>query len=189
MTRKINVFGLVAGVLTLVLIAISVYVPWWQFTVGEPTALAQVNFSPVNLNFSLLGNLLTVPIIWALNIASLLTLTAGGIVMLIYSVIPNKSYSKQLLGFGYKKPLYAVVLFAVELVTLYVSAKTLLGFDFPLSGAATVAVPASIAPGGANISISVFGALLWPFYLAVVVAALCIVARVYHHKVAKSSAA
>ncbi len=186
MDRKINLFALVAGVLTLVLIAVSVYVPWWQLLVGNP--LVEVNFSPVNLNFSLLGNLLTVPLIWALNIASLLTLAVGGIVMLIYSVVPTKPYAKQLIGFGYKKPLYAVILFLVELVGLYLSVKLMLGFDLPLMGSAILNLPASIAPGGANIGITVSSALMWPFYLAVVVVALCIIARVYHGRVSQSAA-
>ena len=100
--QKINLIALIAGVSTLLLIAVSVFVPWWQFTVGKP-AFAQVNFSPVNLNFSILGNPITIPLIWAMNLACLLTLASGGIVLLIYSLMPSKPYAKRLLGFGYKK--------------------------------------------------------------------------------------
>lgn len=115
MQRQINYIALVAGILTLVLIAVSVFVPWWQFTVGDP-AIAQMSLSPVTYNMALFGQILTMPLIFALTLGSMLTLIAGGIIMLIYSVFPTKSYSKQLLGFGYKKPFYAIILFALALL-------------------------------------------------------------------------
>ncbi len=122
--NKINIIALIAGISTLLLIAISVFVPWWQFTVGKPT-IAQVNFSPVNFNLAFLGSQVTVPLIWATNLACFLTLLSGGIIMLIYSLKPNKSYSKKLLGFGYKQPLFAVVLFVIELIALTIVAQSL----------------------------------------------------------------
>jgi hypothetical protein len=182
MQRQINHIALVAGILTLVLIAISVFVPWWQLSVGEP-AMATVNVSPVNFNFALFGNILTIPLIYALNIASLLTLAAGGIIMLAYSLYPTKSYSKQLLGFGYKKPLYAVILFAIALLGMYFSVRYLAGMDFPLNGSGTMGIPKAIADISVNVSVPVSAYLGWPFYLAIVVAALCIAARIYHRKI------
>ena len=109
MGRKINWFGLAAGIITLIVLVISFYVPWWQLTIGEN--LIKVNASPVNTNFGLFGTQFTVPLIWALNLISILTFTASGLVMLIYSLNPTKSYSKHLLGFSYKKPLYVLIIF------------------------------------------------------------------------------
>ena len=73
MQNKINIVALVAGISTLVLIVISIFVPWWQLVVGNPS-IATVNISPVNLNLALLGNSLTVPLVLAINIAVALTL-------------------------------------------------------------------------------------------------------------------
>jgi hypothetical protein len=181
MQTKVNWIGVAGGIATLLLIAISMIVPWWRFTVANPV-LAEANFSPVNLNFALFGSALTIPIIWAVNIASLLSLAAGGIIMLIYSVMPAKPYSKRLLGFSYNKPLFAVVLFAVELVVLTVLVKTYSGFTFPLMGSATIQLPQSMAQG-VNIGVGVSAAFEWPFYFAIVVAGLCLAARLYHKKV------
>ena len=108
--------------------------------------------------------------------------------MLIYAAFPMKSYAKPLLGFGYKKPLYALILFIVELAVLYFSATVLTGISFPLAGSGALTLPSSIAPGGVSISVVVSSAFGWTFYLAIVVAALCIAARVYHHKVAAAPA-
>jgi hypothetical protein len=185
MTRQYNYVALAAGILTIVLISASVFVPWWQFAVGNP-AFATVNFSPVNFNFALFNTLLTVPILWALNIACLLTLLAGGVAMLVYSVLPNKSYSKQILGFGYKKPFYALILFIVELLILYFSATMLTGMSFPLIGSTMLALPSALAPGGISVSVVVSAAFGWTFYLAVAVVVLCIAARVFHRKVSAS---
>jgi len=180
--KQINIIALAAGVSSLVLVAVSWFVPWWQFIVGNP-AIATVNFSPVNFNFALFNTLLTVPIIWALNLACLLTLLAGGVAMLVYSFLPNKSYSKAILGFGYKKPFYAIVIFIIELLILYFSATLLTGMSLPLMGSAALTLPTAFAPGGISISVAVSAAFGWTFYFAVVVVALCIAARFYHKKV------
>ena len=187
MQNKINIIALAAGISTLLLIAISIFVPWWQFNVGNP-AIASVNVSPVNLNLALLGDSLTIPLIYALNIASALSLASGGIIMLIYSVRPNKSYSKKLLGFGYKKPLYAVILFIVALISMSFMVPIFSGFAIPLTGSGAMSLPQSMVPNGANVSIAVSAGFGWPFYFAIVVAGLCVAARVYHRKLVAKDA-
>ena len=102
MQLRVNWLGLAGGVTTIVVVIVSLFYPWWQLTVGEN--LAKANVSPLNTNFNLLGTTFTIPLIWALNVVSLLTLVASGIAMVVYSIIPTKSYSKHLLGFAYKKP-------------------------------------------------------------------------------------
>lgn len=184
MAGKINIVALIAGILTFVLIAVSLFVPWWQFTVGDP-AIAQVGLSPVTYNLALFGTVLTMPLVYALTIGSMLTLIAGGIIMIVYAVYPNKSYSKQLLGFGYKKPLYAVILFGVALLALYISATYFGGMNVPISGSGTMGLPQAIGDVGVGVSVKVNSSLNWPFYFAIVVAALCIAARLYHKKVAE----
>lgn len=182
MQRQINYLALAAGVMTLVLIAVSVFVPWWQFTVGEP-AIAEMSLSPVTYNMALFGQILTMPLVYALVLGSMLTLIAGGIIMLIYSIFPTKSYSKQLLGFAWKKPLYAIALFIAALFTLYLSAGLLGGIDVPLNGAGTMGLPEAVGDVGVDISVKVNSSLNWPFYFGIAVAILCVAARVYHYKI------
>src|SRR5208282_4153308 len=127
-----------AGIITLIVLVISFYVPWWQLTIGEN--LIKVNASPVNTNFGLFGTQFTVPLIWALNIISILTFTTSGMIMLIYSLNPTKSYSKHLLGFSYKKPLYALISFVAGLIAIIMIAG-FLGMSIPLMGSTTLALP------------------------------------------------
>ncbi len=103
--------------------------------------------------------------------------------MMIYSLKPNKSYSKKLLGFAYKKPLYAVIIFVVTLIAMSFIVQGFSGFAFPLMGSSVMSLPGNLVPNGTNVSVYVSAAFGWPFYFAIVVAGLCIVARVYHRKV------
>jgi uncharacterized membrane protein len=108
--------------------------------------------------------------------------------MLIYSVRPDRSYSKKLLGFGYKKPLYAVIFFVIGLFAMGYLAQKFSGFAFPLIGAGTLSLPGSMAPDGTTISVAVSAGFVWPFYFAVVVAGLCLAARLYHRKIGVDTA-
>jgi hypothetical protein len=183
MERRINWFGLAAGIITLVVVVVSLFLPWWQLTIGDK--LIQVNASPMNTNFGLLSLQFTIPLIWAWNLASILTFVAAGLIMLLYSVIPTKSYSKELLGFSYKKPIYALISFVVGLLVL-VAIASFAGVSIPVMGSSNVALPTQFMPLGLSISVLVSANFQLPFWLAVVAAALCIAARLYHRRVAKA---
>ena len=145
MQTKINWFGLAGSITVITLITISMFVPLWQLTVGDD--LVTTNASPLNTNFNFIGDSFTIPIIMALNIASIISLSAGGIVMLIYSLKPQKSYSKRLLSFAYKKPLYSVLLFVIGLLLITILVKSLFSIDVPLSGSVTSTLPTEMTQG------------------------------------------
>jgi len=179
LNRNINWFGFAAGIVTLVVLVISLFIPWWQLTVGDN--LMKVNASPVNTNFGLFGAQFTLPLIWALNLVSVLTFTASGLVLLFYSLMPIKSCSKQLLGFSYKKPLFSLITFVSGLLII-TSIAGLLDINVPIVGSTTLNLPSNLTMG-ANINASVSGSFQLPFWLAMVAAALCIAARLYHERV------
>ena len=101
--------------------------------------------------------------------------------MLIYSVVPTKSYSKQLLDFAYRKPLYTVVFFVVGLLIITLLFGTILSLNVPLMGSTTITLP-TVITSGVTISFLV-SAEFWPFWLAAVAAGLCLAARLYHKRV------
>jgi hypothetical protein len=180
MQTKINWVGLAGGVTTIALIIISLFSPWWQITVGED--LVKANVSPLNTNFNFLGNTFTIPLIWALNLSSLLSLVASGIAMLVYSIIPTKPYSKHLLGFAYKKPLFILLLFVIVLFALTQIIQAMFSLSVPLIGSTTATLPESMTYG-ATIAVLISAEFQWPFWLAAVAAGLCIAARLYHKRV------
>ena len=180
MQAKINWFGLAGGVTTIVVIIVSLFSPWWQLTVGEN--LAKANVSPLNTNFNLLGTTFTIPLIWALNVVSILTLVASGIAMIVYSIIPTKSYSKHLLGFAYKKPLYTLLFFVIALFALTLLVQALFSFNVPLMGSTTTTLPTALTRD-ITISVLLSAEFQWSFWLAAVAAGLCIAARIYHKRI------
>jgi hypothetical protein len=128
---------------------------------------------------------MTIPLLFALNLATILIMTAGGIALLIYAVKPGKTYSKRLLGFGYSKPLFSVILFTVVLIALQQIIKMAINLDIPLLGTINSTLPQTQA-FGVTVTVLISASFQWPFYLAIIVAALCLVARFYHKKVATS---
>ncbi|MGD0451385.1 MAG: hypothetical protein ABSA79_10085 [Candidatus Bathyarchaeia archaeon] len=184
MERRINWFGLAAGITTLLVLVVSLFVPWWQLTIGDK--LLQVNASPMNTNFGLLNLKFTVPLLWAWNLVSVFIFVAAGVVMLVYSIFPTRSYSKELLGFSYKKPLYILISFFIGLIVM-ISIASVIGFNVPAVGKSNIALPSQFMPSGLSISAFVSAGFQFPFYLAIAAAALCIVARLYHGRVVKTT--
>ena len=180
MKTKLNWFGLAGSISIFVLIIISLFISWWQLTVGDD--LVKANASPIYTNFNFLSDSFTIPLLLALNIGSCISLAAGGIALLIYSVKPAGSYSKRLLGFGYRKPLYSVVLFVVGLFIITFIVKSVFSLDVPILGSSVVTLPQGMTQG-TTVSVPMSAVFLWPFWLAVVAAGLCIAARFYHSKI------
>jgi len=188
--KRVNWFALIGGALTLVLTVASIFVPWWQITVGR--TLAKVSFSPVSLSTNVIGYDVAIPIIMAISWMFIVLLVSAGIVLLVYSIMPTKPYSKRLLGFGYKKPLGTLVAFVV-LMLLLTNAGTIFGMmpassspsgadlNVPWIGSKTVHLPSSMAQG-TILGIAISAEIEWTFWLAVAVAALCVTARLYHKK-------
>ncbi len=176
----INWLGLAGAVVTIILIVVSLFYPWWQFRVGED--LIAANISPLNINFSVLGSAFTMPLLWALNLASIFMLLVSSITMTIYSVFPAKSYSKQLLDFSYKKPIYMLLVFVICLVAAVVLAQALLHFNVPVTGTVNSTLPVPLGQS-TTVSVVISAEFQWPFVLAIVSAVLCVAARLYHSKI------
>jgi hypothetical protein len=180
MQLRINWVGLAGGVTTIVVVAVSLFYPWWQLKVGD--GLVTANASPLNTSFNVLGTSFTMPLLWAMNMASMLTFLVSGITMIIYSLLPAKSYSKTLLGFAYKKPLYTLLAFVIFLFASTLLVQVLLHFTIPLAGSTNSAFPIPLIQG-TSVSVLISTGFQLPFWLAIVAAGLCIAARIYHKRV------
>ena len=179
LNTNVNWFGFAAGIITLIALVVSLFIPWWQLTFGDN--LMNINASPVNTNFDLFGTQFTLPLISALNIVSVLIFASGGLVMLFYSVKPTKSFSKQLLGFSYKKPLFSIIAFVSGLMILTLIAS-LFGIKVPIFGSATVNIPSNFLMW-ASVETTVSGNFQLPFWLGVIAAVMSIAARLYHGRI------
>ena len=183
MLPRINWFGLVGAIITLMVVTASLYVPWWQISIGE---LGTLGFSPVRSGTEILGTTLTIPLVWTLNMVGLLLLITSGAIMFVYSLLPAKSYSKHLLNFAYKKPFYTIVFFVIILIATPLILQAIMNISIPITGTSKMSIPADFLGGGTSIDVLVSAGFLWTFWLAIVAAALCIAAKIYHRKVASA---
>jgi hypothetical protein len=188
--KDANWFALVGGALTLVMAVASLFVPWWQVTVGQN--LARIGFSPVSLPINIMGYSVALPIIVAVSWMFMMLLVSAGAVLIVYSIMPSKPYSKRLLSFAYKKPLGTLIAFLVLLVLMtnsgtifgmILGSSNLSGADLnvPWTGAKTLQLPSSMTQGSV-LEIIVSAEFGWTFWLAVAAGGLCVAARLYHKK-------
>ena len=201
LNRLINWFGLVAGVLMLVVVSLSFFTPWWQLQVGSN--LATVNADPFYSNFGVLGLKFVVPILLALNIGTMVLFVISGALLILYSIKPLKSYGKELLCYGYKRPIYTIIGFIIVLTLIaYVVPGIINAISggqanlasplFPLIGTSTIQLPTGIFSGSSSnsiqVGISVITSFQYTFYLAVAATILAIIARFYHRIIAVTAA-
>ncbi|MEM0253781.1 MAG: hypothetical protein QXK78_04390 [Candidatus Bathyarchaeia archaeon] len=177
--RAINWLGLIGGVASIALVVLSPYIPWWRLTVGED--LFVVNTSPFNFNFNFLGSSFTIPVILALNLSSILMLLISGMIMIVYSLNPSKTYSKRLLYFAYKKPMYSVILFLTGIIILTLTLNLMFNFNMPIHGDSQVSI--SNVAQATTIILPVKTSFYWPLWFAILTAIICIAARIYHKNI------
>jgi len=198
---RLNWFALAAGVLMLVVVALSIFTPWWKLQIGSGTGFVAVNANPFYTNISLLRLNFVIPILFAVNIAMIALFTASGVIFIIYSIKPTKSYSKHLLSYGWKRPLYTIIGFIVVIaVILYVVPEVINSMGHtsmvpvplvPLIGSSVIQLPSGMF-GNSNsiqIGITVITTFEYTFYLGVAAAVLGIVARVYHPRIVSNAVA
>lgn len=177
--RIVNWPGLVCAVTTATLVLLSfLYAsPWWQVKVGD--GVAQANISPLDYSANLLGTSIEVPIIWFMNLSSKLTFIACAVALFIYSVATQKSFSRNLLKFGYKKPIMIFILFVVILVGASYAGGSFIGISVPLSGVSTQ----TISMGEITASIPISTSFTGVFWLAAATAVLALITKIYDWKV------
>jgi len=194
--KAVNWFALASGALMLIVVALSIFTPWWKLQIGNGSGLVTINANPFYTNFNVLRLNFVVPVLFALNIGTMVLFAVSGVVFIIYAVMPAKRYSKHLLSYGWKRPLYTLIVFmAVLMLILYVAPHVINAMSHtsvipvplvPIIGSSKIQIPSNIFGGGSNsvqIGVTMNSTFEYTFYLAVVAAALGIVARIYHRRI------
>jgi hypothetical protein len=186
-----NWFVLTVGILMLAVVCLSIFTPWWRLQIGSGTTFATINADPFYTNFGVLGLNFVIPIIFAINIGTMALFTISGALLILYSIKPTKSYSKQLLCYAYKRPIYTfvgfivtllVVSYALPIVVNKVGGVNLSVPLFQLVGTSIIQLPAHLSGSSIQIGVTVVTAFQYTFYLGVIATALAIVARIYYRK-------
>ncbi len=120
--RKINVPGLIVGILTLIVPFLGA---WWELKIGEAFFLA---LDPFNPEMVLLGEKISIPVVYWLGISlKILIFLSGGLTIL--GSISSRWWSKHLVKFGSTKLIWLV---AGTFISILILNLGIPGFELPL---------------------------------------------------------
>ncbi|MGQ9552006.1 MAG: hypothetical protein ACUVUE_06215 [Candidatus Bathycorpusculaceae bacterium] len=178
--RKLNWFGIASGVAAAVLLLLSIAyaAPWWQLSIAE--GLGKVDVSPLDINAQFLGLDVEIPILWYLTLSGKLIMLTAIVALFACSICPENKYAKNLLSYGYKRPLIMVTVLVVILIILTALVGLILPIKVPFLGTETT----TLTFEGAKVSVPIYASFTWVFWLAIITAALAVLARVYHRRIA-----
>lgn len=193
---SVNWFGVIAGVLML---ALPLMGPWWYAAAG--TGAMEIALSPFDVNISLLDQPLQSSLVGIFLLAVKISFIIAGTFMIAGSLFPEQWWSRRLVRFGVMKPFWSIVSLLIPLVV------GALAFNFILPGA--LAGMMGGATGGARVTMQlsmpyisgtttsmiqigststltapITASLTGVFWVAVVVAVLGVIARIYHRRFA-----
>ena len=189
---QMNWFGLVAGALMLVLPFLG---PWWSATVGN--GAMDLALSPFDYRISLLEQPITSTLVGYFLLAAKLSVMIGGALMIAGSVEARRWWGRRLVRFGVMRVFWMVIgLIALLLVGAFflnsilpsllggmVEEEMAMQFNVPyVEGATTSTIQIGDT---ATVTAPITASLTGIFWVAVVVAALGVVARIYHRRFAK----
>ncbi len=188
---RVNWFGVAAGVLMLVLPFMG---SWWEATVG--TGAVEFSFSPFNYDASLMDQPLTSPLVGYFMLAARLMVIIGGVLMLAGSLMPTRWWGRRLVRFGAMKVFWMIIMIIVMLLAgAFFMNKFLPGIISEMAegeGEVQLNVPyivgtttSSVQAEDATLTAPINTSLTVIFWVAVLVAALGIGARVYHGRLLK----
>lgn len=197
---SINWFGVIAGVFML---ALPFMGPWWIGRAG--TGAMEIALSPFDLNASFMGQPLSSSLVGLFLLFAKISMLIAGTFMILGSIFTKQWWSRQLVRFGVMKPFWMIIMLMVMLLIGTVIFNSVLpgvisGMASEAGGSAGGAVQTSInipyisgtatstIALGSNVAITapVTLSLTGTFGVAVFVAALCIVARIYHRRFTRS---
>ena len=186
-----NWFGLVAGVLMLLLPFLG---PWWHATVG--TEAMEVALSPFDYRISLLEQPISSTLVGYFLLAAKISVIIGGVLMISGSVGAKRWWGRRLVRFGAMKVFWMLIgLIALLLLGAFFLNSILpnlisgmvedgsMQFNVPyVEGTTTSTIQIGDT---ATITAPITASLTKIFWVAILVAALGVAARIYHRRLVK----
>ena len=184
---SVNWFGLVAGLLMLVLPFLG---PWWRATVG--TGAAEIELSPFDYNVSLVGKPISSTFVGYFLFAAKLSVMIGGALMIAGSLGAKRWWGRRLVRFGAMRVFWMLIgLIVLLLLGAFILNNVLPGMLGGMVGG-TMQLNVPYLDGSTTLTAQVgdvvtvtapmTASLTGIFWVAILVAALGVAARVYHRR-------
>ncbi len=175
--KKINPIGIAGSMLLLITLYLSVFYGcyWWEMTVGEGAGFLGV--SALNYEVNILGTPVRAEILYFINMIAQLLFVESAITMFIYSLLPSRGFSENLMKFAYLKPMITLLFFIISLLMLLIPLPaTLLNKTLPIIGEEIISVNIM----NISLNIPLRAGFTITFWLTVIASLLCALAPVYH---------
>jgi len=173
---KINILGVIAAILVLAVVFMGK--PWWTLRGGE--GFLEVTYSPTNIDITVLGKPINIPIIPYLTQAATIALALSAILLLVGSLIAGKSIGLSLTKVGYDKPLIITIVFTAALYMLPKMIGQTLGVGVPVTGEKILTLETMIGGVKVHASIPVKAELLAEYYVAWFASVIALVSGIVH---------
>jgi uncharacterized protein YacL len=186
LVRRINWFGVIAGVMMLI---IPFTGAWWNFRVG--TGAIEVATAPYYISVTALGQPMSSDLTTYITLGVKISIILAGVFLLLASLFVDEWWSKRLFKFGALKVLWSVIGLIVMLVIMSIAVNKLLpnyvsqlkGFSIPtISGSTTSVLTMSMGGSQGTVTIPISMGLTGAFGFAVVAAVFGVLARIYHRR-------
>jgi hypothetical protein len=186
LVRRINWFGVIAGVMMIVMPLTGA---WWNLRVG--TGAIDVATAPYYINITALGQPMSSDLTTYITLGVKITLILAGVFLLLASLFVDKWWSKRLFKFGALKVLWSVIGLIVMLVIMSIAVNKLLpnyvselkGFGIPtISGSTTSVLTIGMGGSQATVTIPITMGLTGAFAFAIVTAVFGVLAWIYHRR-------
>ncbi len=182
--RKINIAGVVSGVITLYLAILGG--SWWVVTGGAGGESFHALISPFAFDVSILGNPLGVPLIEWLTLASRMAFILAGLEILVASLLTQKEWSKSFIRL---RILWTALIFVGSIYVGINLVQNITGIAIPLQG--TTVLTYDIPGTGQTFTVEApIDTYFTPtFEVALVGGILALLAKILHGRVTKTAPA
>ncbi|MHC1635638.1 MAG: hypothetical protein ACXQTS_03315 [Candidatus Methanospirareceae archaeon] len=190
--RKLNLFGLIGGILTIFLPFLGT---WWQLILG--TEAITISISPFEVEMGIFGEDITEevmfsPLMWWFLLGLKLGVMYLGVLLLIGSILSaskHRAIAEEFIRFSAKKLLWLVIAFvgALFIIILLVNMPSSM-FNFPIGDLQLHGnLPYLMGSGNINVELGVFHfscpvymSFTKTFMIAILAASLGIASWIYH---------
>jgi hypothetical protein len=178
--RKINIAGVVSGLITLYLAILGG--SWWVARGGAGGESFHAFISPFTFDVSILGNPVDVPLINWLILASRIAFISAGLEIIVASILVHKDWSKSFIRL---RILWTAVIFVASIYVGVTLVQNITGISVPIQGEAMLTYELPFQTQTVTLE-APFNTYFTPtFEVALVGGVSALLARIIHGKVTK----
>lgn len=179
---KINIAGIVSGLITLYLAIVGG--SWWVAIGGAGGESFHAFISPFTFDVSILGNPVDVPIVDWLILASRIAFILAGLEIIVASVLVHKDWSKSFIRL---RSLWTPILFVISIYLGITLVQNITGMSIPIQGDAILTYEIPVQTQAVTVEAPINTYFTHTFEVALVGGISALLAKILHGRVLKAA--